>query len=64
MDVALEAGPDADVSPAGTGPATAPGATPAAGTDDPATDLEQLSDDDVEALLLAKLNQIEEGRQG
>ncbi|NES13758.1 MULTISPECIES: type I polyketide synthase [Micromonospora] len=55
----------------GSTPATVEAAT-AGGDDEPpttaddelATELEQLSDDDVEALLLAKLTQIDEGPQG
>ncbi len=75
MDIPLAAGPAADMPAAGAAPATSAG-TPETGTlpavaggatpadDDLATELEQLSDDDVEALLLDKLTQIEERRQG
>ncbi len=61
MDIALEAEPAAEA-------ATAPAATPAeaAGAPSPDDDLEsaldELSDSDIEALLLAKTQQIDEGR--
>ncbi|SCL56923.1 Acyl transferase domain-containing protein [Micromonospora eburnea] len=75
MDIPLAAEPAADALPAAAaGPASTTtesaagsrspaevGATP---DDDLATELERLSDDDVEALLLAKLTQIDERRQG
>nr|WP_269455615.1 type I polyketide synthase [Micromonospora narathiwatensis] len=75
MDIPLAAQPAADGPPA-AGPATTTAVTSGAGSgspagvgaapadDDLATELEQLSDDDVEALLLAKLTQIDERRQG
>ncbi|MFJ8579618.1 SDR family NAD(P)-dependent oxidoreductase [Micromonospora sp. NPDC093277] len=73
MDIPLAAEPAADALPAAAGPA-ATAAEPATGSrspagvgatpdDDLATELEQLSDDDVEALLLAKLTQIDERPQ-
>ncbi|MCW3841499.1 SDR family NAD(P)-dependent oxidoreductase [Micromonospora yasonensis] len=70
MDIPLEAGPAADLTTTGAAPAVTAASTAATGAgaaptdDDLANELERLSDDDVEALLLAKLTQIDEGSHG
>ncbi|MFE0043485.1 SDR family NAD(P)-dependent oxidoreductase [Streptomyces albireticuli] len=56
MDIALEAGPEAERAVTPTEAATEPPA------DDIESDLDELSDSDIEALLLAKTKQIDEGR--
>ncbi|MFF4159219.1 SDR family NAD(P)-dependent oxidoreductase [Streptomyces sp. NPDC001678] len=61
MDIPLEAGPDDDPAPAGATTRTEATAAPPH-ADDTESDLDALSDGEIEALLLAKTKQIDEGR--